>query len=103
MKLYAIKFLIFSLIISSTSLLSHAQDDWRAMMGNPNIDFSTIQESFYAEFGDRIGGKGSGWKQFKRWVSFLNQAMYFPKLSDIEKRILLIQDPMTQVLEIGNY
>ncbi|MGK0389070.1 MAG: photosystem II stability/assembly factor-like uncharacterized protein [Maribacter sp.] len=92
MKLYAIKFLIFSLIISSTSLLSHAQDDWRAMMGNPNIDFSTIQESFYAEFGDRIGGKGSGWKQFKRWEYYheqrLNELGQFPEPGNVLSEII---------------
>ena len=44
-----------------------AQTDWRAMIGDPSYNFFEIQASFYSEFGDRIGEKGSGWKQFKRW------------------------------------
>lgn len=37
------------------------------MMGDHDANFFEIQKSFYAEFGDSIGPKGSGWKQFKRW------------------------------------
>ncbi len=69
------RLLILLFFISFSSLLSHAQDDWRTMMGNPDIDFSTIQQSFYAEFGDRVGAKGSGWKQFKRWEYYQEQRL----------------------------
>ncbi|GAB5416837.1 MAG: T9SS type A sorting domain-containing protein [Crocinitomicaceae bacterium] len=37
------------------------------MILNEHPNFAEIQASFYAEFGDSIGPKGSGWKQFKRW------------------------------------
>lgn len=37
------------------------------MMYAEDPNFELIQESFYAEFGDSVGPKGSGWKQFKRW------------------------------------
>ncbi|MCR9171336.1 MAG: T9SS type A sorting domain-containing protein [bacterium] len=48
------------------ALSSYAQD-WREMIQNEHPNFAEIQASFYAEFGDSIGPKGSGWKQFKRW------------------------------------
>lgn len=41
--------------------------DWREMILNEHPNFAEVQASFYAEFGDSIGPKGSGWKQFKRW------------------------------------
>lgn len=47
--------------------LSASAQDWREMMHDENPNFAAIQASFYAEFGDSVGPKGSGWKQFKRW------------------------------------
>jgi len=47
--------------------LSTSAQDWREMIQNEHPNFAEIQASFYAEFGDSIGPKGSGWKQFKRW------------------------------------
>lgn len=47
--------------------LSTSAQDWREMIQNEHPNFANIQASFYAEFGDSIGPKGSGWKQFKRW------------------------------------
>lgn len=59
--------LYVSLITLLISTLSYSQGDWRQMIHSQNPNFSLIQESFYNEFGDSIGPKGSGWKQFKRW------------------------------------
>lgn len=47
--------------------LSTSAQDWREMIHDEHPNFTAIQASFYAEFGDSIGPKGSGWKQFKRW------------------------------------
>ncbi|MFT5859711.1 MAG: PKD repeat protein [Flavobacteriaceae bacterium] len=57
------------------SFLCHSQSDWRTMLGNQDINFSIIQQNFYAEFGDQIGPKGSGWKQFKRWEYYQEQRL----------------------------
>lgn len=45
------------------------------MLSDPNADFDAIQQSFYAEFGEEIGPKGSGWKQFKRWEYYQEQRL----------------------------
>ncbi len=45
--------------------------NWRDMLSDSELDFRTTQEAFYQEFGDEAGGKGTGWKQFKRWEWFL--------------------------------
>ena len=58
--------IVLSAFMSIWALSTSAQD-WREMILNENPNFAEIQASFYAEFGDSIGPKGSGWKQFKRW------------------------------------
>ena len=55
-----------SAILTVLAFSSSAQD-WREMILNEHPNFAEVQASFYAEFGDSIGPKGSGWKQFKRW------------------------------------
>lgn len=57
---------ILSTLIAIVAFSVSAQD-WREMILNEHPNFAEIQTSFYAEFGDSIGSKGSGWKQFKRW------------------------------------
>ena len=69
------RLLIFIFIICSAPFLSYSQNDWRTMIGNPDIDFTTIQKSFYTEFGNQIGAKGTGWKQFKRWEYYHEQRL----------------------------
>ncbi|MCF8465359.1 MAG: hypothetical protein K9G41_10980 [Flavobacteriales bacterium] len=49
--------------------------NWRDMIGNPNANFRDVQAAFYSEFGDEVGKKGSGWKQFKRWEWFMEQRL----------------------------
>lgn len=56
------------------SLNSVAQN-WREMINDPAINFRDVQDAFYAEFGDSVGGKGTGWKQFKRWEWFMEQRL----------------------------
>ena len=61
--------------------LSVQAQDWREMVTDPNTNFRDIQTSFYSEFGDKIGGKGTGWKQFKRWEWFME-----PRIAQSGKR-----------------
>lgn len=61
---------IISLFLFSITFITHSQTNWKTLMGSPNATFSEIQAAFYAEFGDSVGPKGSGWKQFKRWEYF---------------------------------
>ncbi len=60
-------------ILCLVSSIVYAQGDWRDMMGDPNANFFEIQQSFYDEFGDQPGAKGTGWKQFKRWEYYHEQ------------------------------
>ena len=96
------------LIIIFTPLLSYSQNDWRTMIGNPDINFTTIQESFYAEFGDEIGEKGSGWKQFKRWEYYQEQRLdalgNYPEPGNVLSEILKYQEthPITKTYILGS-
>ncbi|MCF8276584.1 MAG: T9SS type A sorting domain-containing protein [Flavobacteriales bacterium] len=49
--------------------------NWREMISDPDVRFQDVQQAFYAEFGDSVGPKGSGWKQFKRWEWFIEQRL----------------------------
>jgi len=69
------KYLLPLFLLILFPLSSNSQEDWRTMIGNPAYDFATIQASFYAEFGNEIGAKGSGWKQFKRWEYYHEQRL----------------------------
>lgn len=62
------------LMVTFISTQSTAQN-WRDLMSDPDASFEAARESFYAEFGDEQGPKGSGWKQFKRWEWFKEQRL----------------------------
>lgn len=64
--------LILSFLTISTSAFAQ---NWREMVADPTVNFHDVQAAFYAEFGDTIGGKGTGWKQFKRWEWFMEQRL----------------------------
>jgi photosystem II stability/assembly factor-like uncharacterized protein len=64
-------FLVLSALVCSEALAQ----DWRTMISDPGASFSEIQQSFYEEFGNETGQKGSGWKQFKRWEWFMEQRL----------------------------
>jgi len=49
---------------------------WVGMMKDLNVNFYDVQETFNDYFIDRPKGKGSGWKQFKRWEFFMEQRVY---------------------------
>lgn len=49
--------------------------NWRDLVNDPNASFEETKAAFYAEFGDEVGGKGTGWKQFKRWEWFMEQRL----------------------------
>ncbi|MFC2120966.1 T9SS type A sorting domain-containing protein [Bacteroidota bacterium] len=50
-------------ILSDTANYPH----WIEMMQNPNTNFFETQKAFYKYFENRDKGKGTGYKQFKRW------------------------------------
>lgn len=49
---------------------------WIKMMKDPTVNFYEVQKAFNLYFNDREKGKGSGWKQFKRWEWFMEQRLY---------------------------
>jgi len=49
---------------------------WVDMMKDLNVNFYDVQEAFNNYFIDRPKGKGTGWKQFKRWEFFMEQRVY---------------------------
>jgi photosystem II stability/assembly factor-like uncharacterized protein len=49
---------------------------WVDMMKDHSVNFYEVQKAFNAYFTDRFTGKGSGWKQFKRWEYFTEQRVY---------------------------
>ncbi|HEY8401749.1 MAG TPA: Ig-like domain-containing protein, partial [Cytophagaceae bacterium] len=55
--------LLFGLMISITTY----SQEWYDMLDDPNLNFYEIQEKFYKYFENRDKGRGTGWKQFKRW------------------------------------
>lgn len=58
--------ILLKLFVCSSGFL-FSQSDWRTLINESSSNFYEIQNSFYQEFGDSAGPKGSGWKQFKRW------------------------------------
>jgi len=49
---------------------------WVEMMTDHSVNFYEVQKAFNEYFTDRFTGKGSGWKQFKRWEYFMEQRVY---------------------------
>lgn len=49
---------------------------WVKMMKDPSVNFYDIQKEFNNYFIDRGTGKGTGWKQFKRWEYYMEQRVY---------------------------
>jgi len=85
------KIIILSLLIS-TFVVSYAQKNansvqsgtidqkeerkWINMRNDLNVNFYDVQDAFNSYYKDRYKGKGSGWKQFKRWEYFMEQRVY---------------------------
>jgi len=49
---------------------------WIYMMKDLSVNFYDVQEAFNVYFDERPTGKGTGWKQFKRWEYFTEQRVY---------------------------
>ncbi|TNF28706.1 MAG: T9SS type A sorting domain-containing protein [Bacteroidetes bacterium] len=62
---------ILTAILSSSA----SAQNWRDLMNDPSTNFEQARASFYNEFGDEQGPKGSGWKQFKRLEWFYGQRL----------------------------
>lgn len=50
--------------------------NWVNMMKDHSVNFYVVQKAFNEYFKDRFKGKGSGWKQFKRWEYFMEPRVY---------------------------
>lgn len=50
--------------------ITFAQNDWRTMIQNHDLNFYTIQRAYEQEMGNRPYEKGLGIKQFKRWEHY---------------------------------
>ncbi len=49
---------------------------WVDMMKDLSVNFYDVQDAFKTYFKNRSTGKGTGWKQFKRWEWFMEQRVY---------------------------
>lgn len=49
---------------------------WVDMMKDLSVNFYDVQSAFTTYFKDRPTGKGSGWKQFKRWENFMEPRVF---------------------------
>ncbi len=49
---------------------------WVDMMKDLSVNFYDVQKEFNDYYKDKRKGKGSGWKQFKRWEHFMEQRVY---------------------------
>jgi PKD repeat protein len=88
MKKYLFPFIIFSALVvpfaNSQSLqplpsniyIPNEYPYWVDMMNDPNVNFYDVQAAFNRYFQDRPTGKGTGWKQFKRWEWYMEQRVY---------------------------
>jgi len=85
------KHLSLTLLLAIMTPAIFAQQDWRIMIQNPDMDFEEVRSAFYNEFGELPGARGSGWKQFKRWEYFLE-----PRLDNHGKK----PDPRTLYEEL---
>lgn len=70
-----VKYFVSGLLLLVLSSSNSNAQNWREMINDPNVDFEDIQAAFYQEFGDSLGQRGSGWKQFKRWEWFMEQRL----------------------------
>lgn len=59
-------FTLLTLIFLCNTIL-FAQDDWRTMIQNPDLNFYDIQRAYERELGNVPYRKGLGIKQYKRW------------------------------------
>ncbi len=75
MKNYKLLFLIGFLFSFSFAVMAQTPK-WVKMMKDPTVNFYDVQNEFNDYFKDRDNGKGSGWKQFKRWEYFTEQRVY---------------------------
>ena len=63
------KLIISFIFLSSICSISHAQRHWE-MINNGNYSVLTIQKEATKYFKNKNKGKGSGYKQYKRWEYF---------------------------------
>ena len=52
------------------------ENHWVDMMKDLSVNFYDLQKEFNTYFKSRPTGKGTGWKQFKRWEHFMEQRVY---------------------------
>lgn len=84
-----LKYILFFLFLTICFGVSNAQDKkttsdvnysehpyWIDMMKDPTVNFYEVQNAFNVYFKNREKGKGSGWKQFKRWEWFMEPRLY---------------------------
>lgn len=50
--------------------------DWVDQMQDPSVNFYTVQQSFEDAWENKEYEKGKGWKQFKRWESFMSERVF---------------------------
>lgn len=57
----------FLVLCSVASLQIALAQEWAELMQNPNVPLPEVEAAFEEYFKDRDKGRGTGWKQFKRW------------------------------------
>lgn len=80
---YFIGIILFTILFSLTLKAQDQKKDyqkstpeWVKMMKDHTVNFYDLQKEFNEYFIDRPKGKGSGWKQFKRWEYHTEQRVY---------------------------
>lgn len=71
-----------SFILSAQNNQTNPSDDptgepaWIDLMRDHSVNFYTVQKAFNEYFHDRPTGKGTGWKQFKRWEYYMEPRVF---------------------------
>ncbi|MEA3446780.1 MAG: CUB domain-containing protein [Bacteroidota bacterium] len=68
--------LMITAIVALTFSAMAQTPNWVKMMEDPTVNFYDVEKEFDDYFKNRDNGKGSGWKQFKRWKYFIEQRVY---------------------------
>ncbi|MBI9038170.1 MAG: T9SS type A sorting domain-containing protein [Bacteroidales bacterium] len=61
---------------SSSSNHNEKTPSWVDMMSDRSVNFYDVQKEFNEYFKNKPNGKGTGWKQFKRWEWFMEPRVY---------------------------
>lgn len=77
--IFAVSYITFissNIQAQNSNIQENQTPEWVQMMNDPTVNFYNVQKEFNKYFENRDKGRGSGWKQFKRWEWFVGQRVY---------------------------